>query len=532
MVLDIRFGRDRSIYKQLLILDIRARRSTTGTYPCSCPIANIQVQIRTNRCHATGRVTDICHCKNSHFWHTPCYKTPSNERLLLFRTKMSFTPQNVLRCCLSLACTLLLSVLPAQAEVDALVRESLALAEQGKPQEAFDRLAAVETQRAGDPDFDTVLGIAANDTGQFTRAVFALERALTVQPGNARARAELGRALFALKDNLAARQVLQEAKRENIPPEVARKIDDFLLAIDRNEEAARSSIKAYVETSYGTDSNINSGPTNANVAVPSLGGLVLTLNPSAVKLKDSFYTLGAGVSGRYVIDPRLSLIASASGNFRFNNDYNDFDTNQMDLSAGAVYRLDKNEFSAVVQVGSYSADNRGVRDQGGVVGEWTYRPDEASQWSSYVQLSSLRYPGQTVRNAHRYVLGTSYATALSGGLVLFGGGYFGSENERASGVPHLGHRLAGLRAGVQQSVNADVDLFASVGFERRHYGGADPLFLVTRRDDQSNLNLGLNWVPVVSWRITPQLSLMKTSSNIAISDFSKRVLSVTVRKDF
>ncbi|MBC7620364.1 MAG: tetratricopeptide repeat protein, partial [Candidatus Saccharibacteria bacterium] len=126
-----------------------------------------------------------------------------------------------LRVRLILVSALLLSG-PALAEVDALVRESVALVEQGKPHEAFVRLAAVETQRAGDPDFDTVLGIAANDSGQFTRAVFALERALTIQPGNARARAELGRALFALKDNLAARQVLQEAKRENIPPEVAR----------------------------------------------------------------------------------------------------------------------------------------------------------------------------------------------------------------------------------------------------------------------------------------------------------------------
>ncbi len=420
----------------------------------------------------------------------------------------------------------------AHAEVDALVRESVALIDQGKAQQAFDQLAAVEAARAGDPDFDTALGIAANDTGQFTRAVFALERVLSVQPGNSRARAELGRALFALGDNPSARQVLQEAKRDNIPPEVSKKIDDFLRAIDRNEEAARSSIKAYVETSYGTDSNINSGPTNANVAVPALGGLVLTLSPSAVKLKDSFYTLGAGVSGRYVIDPRLSLIASASGNFRFHNDYNDFDTNQTDISAGAVYRLDKNEFSAVAQVGTYSADNRRVRDQRGVVGEWTYRPDAASQWSTYVQFSTLRYPGLAVRDADRYVLGTSYATALSGGMVVFGGGYFGSEKERASGVPHLGHRLAGLRAGLQQSINADVDLFANVGFEKRDYGGADPLFLVTRRDSQSNLNLGLNWVPVVSWRITPQLSLSKTKSNIAISDFRKQVLSVTVRKDF
>lgn len=421
---------------------------------------------------------------------------------------------------------------PAHAEVDALVRESLALAEQGKAQQAFDQLAAVETQRAGDPDFDTVLGIAANETGQFTRAVFALERALTVQPGNSRARAELGRALFALGDNQAARQVLQETKRDGIPPEAARKIDEFLQAIDRNEEAARSSVRGYIEAGAGRDSNINSGPGNANVAVPALGGLVFTLGPTGVRLKDSFYSVGAGISGRYVIDPRLSLIGGVSGNYRFNNDYNDFDTRQFDLNAGASYKVDKDEYTVAAQAGTFAADNIAVRDQWGLVGEWTHRPDAATQWSTYLQLSTLRYPGQSLRDANRYVIGTSYARAFRGGLLAFGGVYAGTENERAANVPHLGHRLAGMRAGLQQSLNADVDVFVNGGYEERRYGGADPLFLVTRRDRQTSLNLGLTWVPVVSWRVTPQLSLLKTHSNIAISDFSKRVLSVTVRKDF
>jgi hypothetical protein len=117
-------------------------------------------------------------------------------------------------------------------------------------------------------------------------------------------------------------------------------------------------------------------------------------------------------------------------------------------------------------------------------------------------------------------------------LLAFGGVYVGTENERAASVPHLGHRLAGMRAGLQQSVNADVDVFANMGYEERRYGGADPFFLRVRRDRQTSLNLGLTWVPFVNWRVTPQLSLLKTNSNIAISDFSKRVLSVTVRKDF
>ncbi|HYW57917.1 MAG TPA: porin family protein [Polaromonas sp.] len=419
-----------------------------------------------------------------------------------------------------------------RAEVDALVRESVVLINEGKAQQAFDKLAAVETTRAGDPDFDTALGIAANDTGQFTRAVFALERVLSVQPGNSRARAELGRALFSLGDNPSARQVLQEAKRDNIPLEVSKKIDDFLQAIDRNEEAARSSVKAYVESSYGIDSNINSGPANANVAVPLFGGLVFTLAPSSVKLKDDFYTVGAGVSARYVIDPRLSLIGSASGSFRFYNDFNDFDTRQTDLTAGATYRLEKNEFTAVAQVGTFYADNRRARDQRGVQAEWTHRVDAARQWSTYLQLSTLRYPDQHVRDADRYVLGTSYATAFSSGLLLSGGVYAGTERERANAVPHLGHRLAGVRAGMQQAVNADLDLFASLGYESRRYGGQDPLFLVTRRDRQSSMSLGLNWVPAFSWRVTPQLTMLRVRSNIAISDFSKQVLSVTVRKDF
>jgi outer membrane protein len=259
---------------------------------------------------------------------------------------------------------------------------------------------------------------------------------------------------------------------------------------------------------------------------------VFTLGPAGVKLKDSFYTVGAGLSGRFVIDPRLSLIASASGNYRFNNDYNDFDTRQFDVSAGASYKVDKDEFTAAVQVGTFAVDNNNARDQRGVVGEWTHRPDGASQWTTYLQLSTLRYPGQNLRDAGRYVLGTSYARAFRGGLLAFGGIYAGTEDERAANVPHLGHRLVGMRAGLQQSLNADVDVFANGGYEERRYGGADPLFLVTRRDRQTSLNLGLTWVPVVSWRVTPQLSLLKTHSNIAISEFSKRVLSVMVRKDF
>lgn len=420
----------------------------------------------------------------------------------------------------------------AHAVVDDLVRQAITLLDKGQFQQAFDLLVPQETKRAGDPDFDTVMGIAANDTQQYTRAIFALERVLLTQPENSRARAELGRALFAVGDNAGARRVLLETKRDNIPAQVSATIDQFLQAIDRNEAEARSSAKFYVESSLGTDSNVNSGPSNGNVAVPAFGGAVFTLNPANAANKDTFATLGAGLSARHVLDPRWSLLANATINQRWHADKTAVDNFQLDGNLGTSYRYNKHELVAVVQASTYYVNAARARDQLGVVGEWTYRLNGEMQVTSYAQLSQLSYPGQSVRDANRTVLGTSYAQGFSSGLTAFGGIYIGTEKQKNSALPHLGHKLMGVRAGAQQRLNENVSAFSGISFENRKFGGTDPLFLVTRQDDQFNLNAGLNWVPAKTWRVTPQVSYTKVKSNIAISDFDRTVLSVSVRKDF
>ncbi len=434
-----------------------------------------------------------------------------------------------------LLATLLLSGLSqAHAEVDAIVKEARVLLDKGQAQQAFDLLEPMETPRAGDPDFDTVLGIAANETGQFTRAVFALERVLSVQPENSRARAELGRALFSVGDTQASRKVLLETKKDNIPTEAAATIDQFLQAIDRTEEAARSSVRAYMETSVGYDTNINSGPANSSIAVPAFGGLIFTLNNAGVATKDSFATVGAGISGRYVVDPRWSLIGNLSGNGRGNlNQANGaFNSMQLDANAGASYRYDKHEFTGVVQVGSYDTNGTRARDQAGLVGEWTYRIDGFRQLSTYLQWGSLSYPGQSARNADRTVVGTSYAHSFRNGFLVFAGAYVGTEKQKDSAFPHLGHKLYGVRTGAQREIAQDLSAFGSLSFENRKFGGQDPLFLVMRNDRQFNLNLGLTWVPAKLWRVIPQLSLTSVKSNVALSDFQRSLFSVTLRRDF
>ncbi len=73
-------------------------------------------------------------------------------------------------------------------------------------------------------------------------------------------------------------------------------IDQFLRAIDVAEAQMRSSLKGYAEVAVGRDSNVSSGPANANVAVPNIGGVVLSAN--AVKRGATFGNLAAEITRR------------------------------------------------------------------------------------------------------------------------------------------------------------------------------------------------------------------------------------------
>ena len=63
---------------------------------------------------------------------------------------------------------------------DATLERARGLIQSNEGGAAYALLAPLEQQRAGEPDYDYLLGIAAMDAQQYTRAVFALERVLAV----------------------------------------------------------------------------------------------------------------------------------------------------------------------------------------------------------------------------------------------------------------------------------------------------------------------------------------------------------------
>src|SRR3954468_9324165 len=97
---------------------------------------------------------------------------------MVLRARFSVNICFILMC--ASVCTLLTGGNAAAQNPD--IEQARALLQDSKPSEAYALLEPQEFDLAGDVDFDTLLGIAALDSGKPDKATLAFERVLAVNP--------------------------------------------------------------------------------------------------------------------------------------------------------------------------------------------------------------------------------------------------------------------------------------------------------------------------------------------------------------
>lgn len=401
---------------------------------------------------------------------------------------------------------------------------------------AYALLKPLEDKRAGEPDFDYLLGIAALDTGRGTEAVFALERVLAVDPKHPHARAEIARAYYVLGEVETSRREFEAVKSQPMPAEASATIQKFLDAIAQIQSSTRTVVLGYVEGSLGHDSNVNSG--TAATTTPAIPGFNPgVISPAAREQSDGFANLAAGVSVRHPLSAGTALVAGIDGTQRLNFSKHDFDQGTVNANAGLETGSGPNKYSLGLQGSKLYFDYRDFRDSLGLVGQWQHQVSAAGIFSVFLQHARLRYSGQSFRNTDRTVGGLAYAHAFGGSLspVAYASAYLGEEDERDSTRPEQGHKLTGIRFGGQLNFTPKVAAFAHASYEERDYGGAfAPAFGFpqSRADKQTDLRVGVSYTPVKSWIITPQLAYTDNRSNVSLTDFDRVQAFVTVRREF
>ncbi|GAO37034.1 hypothetical protein SCT_2449 [Sulfuricella sp. T08] len=432
---------------------------------------------------------------------------------------------------------LLCSSIAVAAEFD--LGKANELLKAGKSKEGYALLAPHEYEMAGNVDYDYLLGIAALDSGHPDKASLALERVLAVNPRHYGARLDLARAYFALADFERARTEFSRVMEQNPPPLAKATIEKYLAAID-DKLNPKPSFTGYLEATLGYDTNVNAATSSSTMYIPIFGA-TFSLASSNLAERDNYLTLGGGGEAVFPLRQELSLFVGVDGKKRTNFFKDIYNTDSFDGKVGLNIGNGNSVFRLSLQKGAFYLDDKYNRDTQGLSGEWRLVPDPRNQYSLFGQYAELRYGHDktgadlSANDVDQTILGGGWLHALDEGgkVVLFGSVYAGSERTHAQ-FPRIDgdQNFIGFRAGGQTRLNDHSSLFATLGYKEGTYNRRNLLFLDYRRDTQYDLNVGVNWMPAQNWTIRPQFTYTRNDSNIAINDYDRKDLSMTVRRDF
>lgn len=427
---------------------------------------------------------------------------------------------------------LFLLALSSTAAADEITDQARELLNSHQAGSAYTLLAPLSDERAGDPDFDYLLGIAALDSGQPGQAVFALERVLAVKPDDALARAEIARAYFALAEFDTSRQEFENVKTSaEVPATALATMDKYLNLIDRAQRGEQR-VGGYIGFSTGYDTNVNSGTDQSTIAIPVLGNLPFQLVDKATSQDNAFATIAAGVNALKPIDKTWAVIGGARGYYRATE--TPFSTADTYLYGGVRGTFGKHEVVFAGQGEDFIVDADSLRFVYGGYAQWSYALDNKSRLSLSFQGNKIDYPDLSNRNATRYVTSASYLRALPGKHepVVYAGVYGGVEQENHGTRPQFGHDLYGGRIGGSIELMPKLRGFTSVSIEQRDYHGPDPIFQRTRDDTQYIVSGGVEYKICEDWLLRPNVSYTANNSNIPLNDYDRVVVGIDVTMQF
>lgn len=323
----------------------------------------------------------------------------------------------------------------------------------------------------------------------------------------------------------------EPAKREGPLGEAAAGIERYLDALGGRQRARRADIEGFVDLGLGHDSNVSVSSSSAEFAIPGLP--LMSLGNEEPKQRDEFFSLAAGIFGRYRLTDSLSLTGNASLAQQRNFHLHAFDTGDYRLGGAVNLARDANDFVLGYQAERFRIGDERFRDSAGWNAQWRRSVGKSDQVTLYGQSARLTFPTERFRDADRTVLGTAWAHDFGASRrSVYLGAYLGGEDARDAAAPEFGNRLWGARLGGEMLFGERWTGFATLAYETRHYREPDPLFLVNRRDRETVVTLGAIYRLERGWSISPALTRIENRSNVEPNAFERTLATLTLGYDF
>ncbi len=388
--------------------------------------------------------------------------------------------------------------------------------------------------------------IYLRETGDAAASIGILNSILSSNPKLHRARLELSVAhARSLNYEAAKRQAEIVLEDPELPPPVRVSVLAFIAKIDAERTKYAENIHV-VEPSVSAglmyDSNVNSGP---DIGTIDVSGGTLTLGSGSSPLEDWAYVLSAGVYHRYQGFAPLKL-GGSHGRLAWESKANLYSRSYQDYSAYNLDVLSLRTGPAFAATSQWRA-NLGVQvdylrlgsEKLGVFSSllpsvtWLVKEGELTV-DGTLQDRNYTRSVDAGRDSDYWSLGVSYGKlfgdskfALSTGLKAFGSDADLARFSNDGWEAFIGGSYVAWPNG---------SVFAKVSFRDSDYDGAEPVFNIARDEEKKTLLVGFSHEfkgnAMDSWRLEGTYSRIDNSSNIAIYDYDRDIVSLTLKKAF
>ena len=389
---------------------------------------------------------------------------------------------------------------------------------------AWEMAQRLEPEHAGDPEFDFWYGLAAKAAGQFNQALFAFERVVLAQPGNARAKLELADAYARQGNQPQARRLFEEVLATTPPEPVQQRIRTYLQGLQAAEQGTRARWSGSLTFAGGFDSNISS---TTDVATHDYLLVPITLAPQSLETDAGFAELRGSLDYVKPVGQRQLRFLNLAAQRRDNEDLGsggNFDFSTLSLTGGTLLRRGTATLRIPVTLQGLWAESASptpapVNDDRYVatVGLEYNRPLSARTGVTwFAQAGNMHYPSASERNAWMLLVGGGYAwTAQDSPLRVMTTLHLGTEPTEESGpVAEVNARdYAALRANLRWTLSPTQALYGGLGVQYAAY--KEPIALSTwgeREDLLLDASLGWQWQAGKAWTVNADLAYADNDS--------------------
>jgi len=392
----------------------------------------------------------------------------------------------------------------------------------GNSQDAYELLRAYESELAGNPYFDYLLGVTALDSGLTSEAILNLQRAVASAPQFSGARMVLARALYDSAEYAEARPLFAALLDESPPAAVRGVIERYINAIDSRPTRPPSHFAPYAELFSGYD-------TNANGSTDQQQFLSFTLTPENQETSSILVEAAAGFDWNLPRSANFGWFLGARAAYRDNPDAPFVDAGIVSGQAGMNWRSGAVFGRAGIDAYGASRDGDSNESYGGA--DFMLGRSLDNNWELSVALrgGALRYDESIeVLDVNRtlYTLAASYRFESRGRFSIEAIG--GSDDAQQAGSPY-GNSKAGARLSLSVPTGQASYLFASLGTLQSDYDGL--FFGMAREDTQFNALLQLEFRNVWTDGLTlaPRLRLIDNESDVALYDYDRAEVGLLIR---